>query len=388
MSAIAAQPPRSASQGERVYYPELDGLRFVAFILVYLFHNGVADLSGLVGPAVARTMLFNGWVGVQLFFVLSGFLITTLLLREEARYGRLDLKAFWVRRILRIWPLYYLTVAIAFGLLPWADGAFGSSAPPSWVGKHVPAFLLFLGNWSMVFHGPVATDAQSVLWSVCVEEQFYVVCPLLLAFVPNRLRLACVLGLMVGSIAVRCHLAQSNPEQFVIQYNSLAQFDTLLSGIALALLLARFPPGRRADRFAGWLQWPLYAGIGWLLSRPGLAHGNAWNRTVDFAAIWLACAGVVAVAVLHAGGLRRFLANPPLVWLGKISYGLYMYHEVALWLHRQGEERLRWFTNEPAVWSVLTLGMTIGLATLSYYGVERYFLRLKGRWTRVPSRPV
>ena len=86
----------------------------------------------------ARPFRENGWVGVQLFFVLSGFLITTLLLREEGRFGRIDLLAFWLRRILRIWPLYYLTVALAFGLIPWVDNYWSSASGREPILRHLP----------------------------------------------------------------------------------------------------------------------------------------------------------------------------------------------------------------------------------------------------------
>src|SRR4051794_12797250 len=127
----------------RVYFPELDGLRFIAFALVYLFHGGVPRLIPVVDslvrsmgyhpvvprgqfpPSPGQIFVKNGWIGVQLFFLLSGFLITTLLLREEGRFGRIDLRSFWVRRILRIWPLYYLIVFLTFFALPFLDGALG-----------------------------------------------------------------------------------------------------------------------------------------------------------------------------------------------------------------------------------------------------------------------
>ena len=114
----AAEVPRLL-KGDRVYFPELDGMRFIAFLLVYCFHGGVPPLvfAHLVGSTVANALRSNGGYGVQLFFILSGYLITTLLLREEARYGRIALRAFWIRRILRIWPLYYLIVFIGFFVL-------------------------------------------------------------------------------------------------------------------------------------------------------------------------------------------------------------------------------------------------------------------------------
>ena len=96
----------------------------------------------------------NGWVGVRVFFILSGYLITALLLREEGRFGRVDLRAFWVRRILRIWPLYYLVVFLGFGVLPWIRGVAGSVMFAHQSREHLPAFLVFLGNWSMGYLGP------------------------------------------------------------------------------------------------------------------------------------------------------------------------------------------------------------------------------------------
>lgn len=385
---VATQPP--AAPGDRVYFPQLDGLRFFAFVLVYLFHEGVPFpiLSSVLGPTLTQAFRTNGWVGVQLFFVLSGFLITTLLLREESRFGRIDIRAFWVRRILRIWPLYYLTLFIAFALLPWADGFFRPTADRSWLTFHLPAFLAFLGNWSMGYGRPVPLDAQSILWSVCVEEQFYLLCPVLLAWVRGRARLGMVLTLMAAGVSVRAWLARAGVQQITLQYNSLAHLDTLFSGVLLALVVKRAMPGRRTARFLGGSQWILFGALLWLFSRPNLAHGEPWRRTWDFVAIWLGAVGLVAVSVLRKGWLGAGLANPRLVWLGKISYGLYMYHEVALWIRQHVKDALPWFPNKESLLAIGTFALTVGLASASYYGYERYFLKLKKRWTRVPSRPV
>ena len=115
-------PPEAA---QRIYFPELDGLRFIAFMMVYLFHGGISQgiVARLVGSRAAWALRENGRFGVQLFFILSGYLIATLLLREEASYGRISLRAFWIRRILRIWPLYYLIVAHRLFLHPRAPGS-------------------------------------------------------------------------------------------------------------------------------------------------------------------------------------------------------------------------------------------------------------------------
>jgi peptidoglycan/LPS O-acetylase OafA/YrhL len=380
----------SSETGERVYFPELDGLRFVAFMMVYLFHGGVSQglLARLVGSRVAAVFVDNGGYGVQLFFILSGYLITALLLREEARYGHIALRAFWVRRILRIWPLYYLVLVIGFFLLPALDGHIGSRSYSEMLRIHLLPFVCFLGNWSMALVSPIQYDWLSVLWSVCVEEQFYIIVPLLIAVCPPRARRLLVGLLIIGSIAVRWACAQRSGSQLMIVFNTFAQFDTLLSGVFLALVM-----GWKSDRpiltkWLRWLQWPLYLMIGWVLSRPNLGEGTPFHRTWDFVWVWLCGVGVVVVAVWGQGWLRAALSYSRIVWLGKISYGLYMYHEVALWARGHAYEQLPWFPNNGELITIGTLVLTIGLAAASYYGYERRFLELKRRWTRVPSRPV
>jgi peptidoglycan/LPS O-acetylase OafA/YrhL len=386
----AAGPVGPPEAAPRLYLPELDGLRFFAFAFVFLFHQGVPwpQLAGLIGRNASLCFQQNGWIGVQVFFILSGYLIVTLLLREEAAYGRVDLRAFWVRRILRIWPLYYLTVVIVFLVIPGVSGTLSTTGGRAMLGRHLPAFLLFLGNWSMILRGPVWEDSQSVLWSVCVEEQFYLLVPLFVAFVGPRARVPVVVGLMAGSVAVRAALAHAGVNQLWVQYNTFAQFDTLLSGVLLALLLGTEPRSGAAGRWLRWLQWPIFAAAVWVFSRSNLGHGEPWRRTWDFVAIWLAGAGIVAVAVTVPGALRAALSYPRIVALGKISYGLYMYHEVAFWLKRHLADALGWFPNQEILLSIASFAMTVGLAAASYTYFERPFLRRKRGWTRVPSRPV
>jgi peptidoglycan/LPS O-acetylase OafA/YrhL len=252
---------------------------------------------------------------------------------------------------------------------------------------HIIPFLGFLGNWSMALFGPPA-DWISVLWSVCVEEQFYLIVPVLIALVAPRLRRPLVIILIAGSIAVRAWCAWRYSSQLMIVFNTVAQFDTLLSGVLLALLLGWQRDLPRLTRWLRWLQWPLYVAIYCVMSRPHLGHGTNWNRTWDFVWVWLCGLGVVMVAVWGQGWLRAVLSYSRFVWLGKISYGLYMYHEVALWARGRLYSRLPWFPNKEELLAFATLGLTIGLAAASYYGYERRFLHLKRAWTRVAARPV
>jgi peptidoglycan/LPS O-acetylase OafA/YrhL len=381
-----ATPPEA---GERIYFPELDGLRFIAFLMVFLFHGGLPQgmVRQAIGRAAARALRENGGYGVQLFFILSGYLITTLLLREEARYGRVALRAFWVRRILRIWPLYYLVILIGFFAIPGLDGQLGTTSHRELLRTHLLPFLGFLGNWSMALVRP-APDWLSVLWSVCVEEQFYLVVPLFVAMVAPRFRVPMVLALIAVAIAVRGWCAHRYESQLMVVFNTFAQFDTLLSGVLLAMVLGWDRDRPVLTRCLRWLQWPLYLAFGWIMTWPHLGHGTLGHRTFDFVWVWLCGVGVVMVAVWGKGWLRAALSYSRLVWLGKISYGLYMYHEVALWARERLFSRLPWFPNKEELLSLGALALTIALAAASYYGYERRFLQLKRAWTRVPSRPV
>lgn len=388
MSASASEA--AAATDERVYFPQLDGLRFIAFMMVYLFHGGVPQgvASQFIGRAAAAALRENGGYGVQLFFILSGYLIVTLLLREEARWGRIALGAFWVRRILRIWPLYYLIVVLGFFVLPGLDGLWGSPGYARTLRIHLAPFTLFLGNWSMALAGPIAHDWLSVLWSVCVEEQFYLVVPLMIAWVAPRFRAPLVVALMAGSITYRGYCARQYDSQLMIVYNTFAQFDTLLAGVLLALVLR---PGRerpRLSRALAVLQWPLYAACAWVISRARLGHGDPFHRTWDFVWVWLCGVGIVLVAVEGRGWLAAVLAHPRLVWLGKISYGLYMYHEIALWVRGRLEPFVPWVPNKDAFVSIACLALVIAMAAKSYRHYESGFLERKRAWTRVPSRPV
>lgn len=375
---------------DRVYFPELDGLRFMAFMLVYVFHGGIeaSMISPFVGRTVAAALREKGWIGVDLFFILSGYLITTLLLREERKFGRIDLKAFWIRRILRIWPLYYLTVAIGFLLIPWAEGSIGTPAYRTLLSDHLMPFLGFMGNWSMSWVGPVPYDALSILWSVCVEEQFYLFVPLLVAWIGRRYRVGLVVVLILSAIWARYVFSQAYPSEIKIRFNTFMYIDTLLSGVLLALVLGPNPGSRRGAIWARWLPWPLLLGTIWLFSGPQLGVETTERRTWDFVWIWAWGVTLVAVLVSSRGWLRAVFSYPWFVWLGKISYGLYMYHEVAIWGRRSLGPWIPWIPFMETFLTVATFAATVGLAALSYNYYERRFLALKRSWTRVPSRPV
>lgn len=388
--------PNEMKKGlDRSYFPELDSLRFFAFLMVFGFHHGLPDLGGWIrdilamtidlpililfgtggignrlGPAVDHALSRNGWIGVNLFFTLSGFIITRLLLREELQYGRIDWSAFWVRRILRIWPLYYLIFLIGFLGLPFSDRihGIGLSSP------QMPWFGLFLGNWSMIHFGPIGSDILSILWSVCVEEQFYIFIPMVIAILGTRGRWIFAISGILIAILQRISLARPGVEQYQITYNSVAQMDSILAGVLLALALNHEPIRNTivhlTRKYLVWLILPVTL---FLITRNHLGHEIVLRQVVDPVAIWLVAVVWIMVAAAGSPRFSKILSWPAFVGAGKISYGLYMWHEILLSLFGSG---------------FITLAAVVLTAWLSYEFLEKPVLRYKRRWSRVESRPV
>lgn len=170
----------------RVYFPNLDGLRFLTFFSVFLFHSFYTPDSAIRASTAyqwAHGLTRFSDLGVNFFFVLSGFLITQLLLCEQQATGCIAIVPLYARRILRVWPLYFVVVLLEFFVLPVIRAHFGE------YGFHETAhptyFVLFLTNFNNLYYG-CQTPILTVLWSVCVEEQFYLVWALFVAAVPTR----------------------------------------------------------------------------------------------------------------------------------------------------------------------------------------------------------
>ncbi len=167
-------------QKQKIFFPNLDGLRFFSFLIVFFAHSFNADNVAIKETTwykfIKVRMFTDGDIGVSFFFVLSGFLISYLLLKEKEITGKIDVKSFYIRRILRIWPLYYLMVIFGFLVFPYLKLYFGlvpdETADPLLCST-------FLNNFDRMHHIPDAS-VLAVLWSVAIEEQFYLIWPLLL----------------------------------------------------------------------------------------------------------------------------------------------------------------------------------------------------------------
>lgn len=380
--SLLAQPlspsrpsPAKAPELPAFYRPELDALRFFAFLSVYVSHSLPRDASNYirfhlpVSAAQIMSAFANACAsGVQLFFLLSAFLITSLLLREKKARGEIHLKSFYVRRILRIWPLYFFALAIA------AFWPFHQARMPL---NYLLAYLLLAGNWMTVFYGAPGSF-MSILWSVSIEEQFYLTWPLALRKCSRQMLVGIAIGLVVVANVTRVILARGVLTEHTVWPNTFAELDFIAFGILSAIFLKeRMIRSRWARLALGTVGFFIFVASGHF--SPG--HSVAF---VIFGYPVVALALLMLFISIY--GLQ--VTFKPLIYLGKISYGLYVYHKLSLYLvalllgGRTGNVfryALYWFGS---------LALTILFASASYRWLESPFLRLKERFAYVKSRPV
>jgi peptidoglycan/LPS O-acetylase OafA/YrhL len=337
------------------YRPALDGVRCLAVYLVVLFHTGVGVFAG-------------GFVGVDLFFVLSGFLVSTILFQELADTGRLDLAHFYDRRVRRLLPAALLVV-LATGAVAVVLLSTIRRAPL--VGDAQSA-LLYVANWRFLFQSNDYFAATEVgvspflhFWSLSIEEQFYFFFPLLLIGLAKAegrrpgITVKVLLGLFAVSLTAQVGWALVDANH--AYYGTEARLYQLLAGslLAIAFRSTRRPTFTRRA-----------VGLGTLLSAAGLVLvASSWvdvTPSVRGLLATVAAVGLVASLAARSGGLpERFFALPPLVFLGRISYGTYLWHWPVVILLRE--------VVEPGVWArtLLVVVLSTALATASYQMLER-----------------
>ncbi len=356
----------STSKGLR-YMPSLDGVRAFAVLGVMVFHGGLSFLPG-------------GFFGVDAFFVLSGFLITSLLVTEWHEKRGIALRAFWARRARRLLPaLVLLIVAVAIF-------ARFAVAPGTYPGLRLDSLATFfyVANWHFIVSGQnyfVATGAPSPLlhtWTLAIEEQFYIVWPLVVLGVVrcSRTLKPLLVVAVTGAVASAIEMAvlfHPGTDPTRVYFGTDTHAQCLLVGAALAVAIAMWRRrgvevvmSRRAQRVLGLVG---FVGVGccaWAWGR--LAYSNPFVFRGGIFLVALAVGAVIASVVLSPSGfVARALAVAPLRFLGRISYGLYLWHypiDVMVITHaRVG------LTGWPLF--LVRTALTIAVATVSFYVVER-----------------
>ena len=367
-------------EGRRFYQPELDCLRFMAFLGVFLYHCVPGEprfykgwprgLVSFVGAALTA-----GGFGVAVFFALSAYLITTLLLRERGSSGDLDMRSFYIRRILRIWPLYFGFLALA-GLLPFIVHSQHLSA------TFIVGYSLLAGNWVCVFLGfPISVAGP--LWTVSIEEQFYLTWPLVVRRATRASIAKVAIGLLVAANASRIVSAlEGAPVR--VDFNTLSRIDPIALGILVALAFDEAPYLSTLKRTALFL---CSISVVIALAR-FLDFDKSWGDALGYPLAAFASAGVL---ISFLGSTNRWIRSPALLYLGKISYGLYVFHLFgwlcANHLLREPPGRQQTIAGRLEI-AAVALVITVIAASMSYRWIERPFLRLKERFAYVQSRPV
>ncbi len=368
------------------HIPALDGIRGIAIGLVLCFHLLWSNsVTGSRAFDLIVKIRGSGWIGVDLFFALSGFLITGILLdtRENPRFFR----NFYARRALRIAPLYSLVLLLLVV----------GFHPSSWTQARPFALLFtYLQNTPLWWNHPVSGTVANYtthLWSLAAEEQFYLVWPLVVFLLPNRRGLLwiCAAGMALAPLSRYLLLSHGDPFQATYKL-TVCRADSLLGGawLAIAHRGPMQPVIRRAAPYTFAFGVLLCLAVGW--STGNFAFES--NRTVNligYSLLALVSASLIAMAISPSSRAVRVLGSPLLRSLGRYSYGIYVLHQmVATALEDRFGGSLRSSIPSKAllhlVLLALVLAFTIPLAMLSYHFLERPFLRLKRFFDAVPER--
>jgi peptidoglycan/LPS O-acetylase OafA/YrhL len=387
--------PESGSIEPDTHIPALDGVRGVAILLVLLLHfsvygHGLAP-SGLLIDRLYYRVAGAGWIGVDLFFVLSGFLITGIL--YDSKQSRHYFRNFYARRVLRIFPLYYGLLVLLLVVLPLLR--------PEHSGLRLMArdgvwYWSYLSNVKIALDGWPPFGALGHFWSLAVEEQFYLLWPVLVLKLGRRqLQLTCLVC-VIGAVAVRVVLnAQgNNPAAFVLMP---ARIDSLAVGAYLAVA-ARGPGGLRGlSRLALPVASLLCLAVLVIsVLRRGFAAYDPLVSTIGHTLIAFLFAAVLVLALTAAreAWVARAFGSSFLRFFGRYSYGIYVFHHPLLLLNTSvaslavvpsvfGSQLLR-----QLVFLVVTTGVSVSIAFLSWHLFEKRFLMLKVLFPRRAAEPV
>jgi peptidoglycan/LPS O-acetylase OafA/YrhL len=365
----------------KIFFPHLDGLRFLSFLIVFLSHSWVADTAAVADAAWYKSIkigLFSdGDLGVIFFFVLSGFLITYLLLAEKQRMGKIHLGAFYIRRALRIWPLYYFSVFFGFVLFPLFKSALGQ-VPNETANPLLCA--TFLNNFDRMNHIP-DSSVLSVLWSVAIEEQFYLAWPLLFLLVPSRFYAFIFVGVLGISTLFR---AIYHPVLNVELHTLGVITDMAMGGLGayLAFNYAQFRAFlEKMPRICLFI--PYIAALFLFLYKDALFYNSLLitlkRLIISFFFIWIILEQNYARHSWFKMGNFKIISQ-----LGKYTYGLYCLHTIAILISLTVLRKLGLHQHSYQLWLLelpLSMFLSIVISYISYTYFESWFLRLKTRFS-------
>ena len=363
--------------------PGLDGIRGLAIIAVVTYHAARNLTYTSSHEQIVQGLVGAGWVGVDLFFVLSGFLITGILL--DAKGSDTFFRSFYARRVLRIFPLYIVFVTLATLVAP----ALGWTTPQdattlrgsqAWYWGYLVNVMIARGGWSTgVWH-------TGHLWSLSVEEQFYLVWPAVVFAAGRKTLLRVALAVAVLSAALRATVVLTQGPSIAMYVLLPARMDGLAVGAILAVLVRDPNAWEKARRWAPFAAITAATALAAVYRRELLAPTAKWTEIAGYPSLAVLCgAAIVAAVSAPAGSLRdRVFAHPVLRFFGRYSYGLYVWHELAIsWLavHVLVPARLPVVAGSHlpgnAVFVLAAFGVSVAWALVTWHALEYPFLTLK-----------
>jgi peptidoglycan/LPS O-acetylase OafA/YrhL len=376
MAAIPAmRPPLAQEPGPQnaafAYLPSLDGLRFVAFLLVFVHHSPPPQPT-----PVLSTVSTYGWAGVELFFAISGFLMLRLLIAEDASRGQINVIWFYLRRLLRIYPLmmFYSVISLLY------YQRFGREALSELLSLTFAVYNYV--TWFKGYATPIPYTAH--LWTLSYELQIYLFIPIafyVLKIYRARGLLIFLAGVEGSCLGARASFAWLGAPHPVIWATPFLRPESTLLGLAIGAGLIRLPiPAVYAAAIGA---------IAVLVNGPSVEQVGSW--TIALYPICAIIGGALVYLVTRDNLFARALGCRWVAFLGKISFGLYVYHLAMLPLARRLIGANLPIASPGAAYAVQLAGgllATVFAATVSYFVVERPFLQLKRRVTVVESRPV
>jgi len=364
------------------YFENLDGLRFISFLSVFFFHSFHTNSDYLKTLPIYNFIKFDvfgeGNLGVNFFFVLSGFLITYLLIKEKNINGQINIKLFIIRRILRIWPLFFFCVGFGFLIFPQVKLIFGQT--PNETANPI-YYLTFLNNFDFIRNGPPDSSVLGILWSIAIEEQFYLIWPLILFLFPVKKFWIPFSLIILLSLIFRAF----NDDYLIHELHTLSCISDMAVGAFGAWLILEF------NTFKSRIQQlnKKYIALIYLLTiivyffRSELLYSSFEIRIFERLIVSMIFLFVILEQNYAQNSFYKFSNFNYISKLGKITYGLYCLHFIGILI---SINLTKMFSFNTSLWQVLLLEtflallITIIISKISYQYLESPFLRLKNKF--------
>lgn len=367
----------SAGEKSKLYFPQLDSIRGISFITIFLFHTLSINYNNFFLGDFVKYLFNNLPLAIDVFFILSSFLLTYLALNEYKKRGNFSFRNYFTRRVLRIWPLYYFILILAFLVFPFISHQFHLK-----ISLPSPLFYIFyFANFYTLNH----VFFLQFLWTISVEEQFYLLWGISLRYLHNNLN-KIIFSLFFVSIAFTLYAEFSHIKYY---FNTLTYLFDFGSGALAALLIfknkfliRKFTNLSKTGTFIFYSYLPIHFLVFYFLNKNSAGVTNNLMGLLSRYLFIIYIALFIIEQMINISRVRIFEENKFLIFTGKISYGLYCFHGITITFINL---LVRYFNIDIANWLIVLIYFSINyfIATMSYFYLELPFLKLKEKWRRI-----